>query len=122
MNTIKALKKYLENNFKKCKTIKIFDGACSSGEESWTLAMILKNLPIKITGFDLGQNAIKSAKKGCYQIVTPKKEIHYNDLKYHIENDAYQDAYLASQRVEGLSPDTIEYKTLFNDFFKKDLI
>lgn len=121
MDTIKALKKYLENNFKSCKSIKIFDGACSSGEESWTIAMMLKNLPIQITGFDLGEKAIKSAKKGTYQIVTPKKEIHYNDLKYHIENDAYQDAFLSSQNIADLSPDSIEYKMLFNDFFKKVL-
>lgn len=121
MDTIKALKKYLEDNFQNCKSIKIFDGACSSGEESWTLAMALKNLPIKITGFDLGENAVKSAKKGIYQIITPKKEIHYNDLKYHIENDAYQDSFLASRSIADLGHDAIEYKKTFNDFFKKEL-
>ena len=120
-DTIKALRRYLEDNFQNCKSIDIFDGACSSGEESWTIAMMLKNLPIKITGFDLGEKAIKSAQEGSYKIITPQKEIHYNDSKYHIENDAYQDSFLSSQNLTDLDQDAMEYRTLFNNFFNKEL-
>lgn len=63
-------KKFLPNMLKKSRKLKIWSAACSTGEEPYTLAMILSNyLPlsqIKIVATDLDENAIKKAQIGAF--------------------------------------------------------
>ncbi|MCB7070045.1 protein-glutamate O-methyltransferase CheR [Caldibacillus sp. 210928-DFI.2.22] len=55
----------------KNRNLKIWSAACSTGEEPYTIAMVLSNfLPlseIKILATDLDENAIQKAKIGAYQ-------------------------------------------------------
>ncbi|MGB3367412.1 MAG: protein-glutamate O-methyltransferase CheR [Acidaminobacteraceae bacterium] len=55
---------------KKKKRIKIWSAACSTGEEPYTLAMVLSNLmplsQIKILAVDIDKEAIQKAKMGVY--------------------------------------------------------
>ncbi len=52
------------------KTIKIWSAACSTGEEPYTIAMILRerfcNLKIEIVASDISNNVLESAKRGIY--------------------------------------------------------
>jgi chemotaxis protein methyltransferase CheR len=63
-------KNLLPNILKRTKKPKIWSAACSTGEEPYTLAMILsKYIPlsdIKITATDLDETVIARAKKGLY--------------------------------------------------------
>jgi chemotaxis protein methyltransferase CheR len=62
----KIFPKLLETN----KTLKIWSAACSTGEEPYTIAMVLsKHIPlsrISILATDLDENAIQKAKLGVY--------------------------------------------------------
>ncbi|MFD2445856.1 CheR family methyltransferase [Bacillus sp. CGMCC 1.16607] len=62
----KILPKLLENN----KRLKIWSAACSTGEEPYTIAMILSNLvplsQIDILATDIDTNVIAKAKMGVY--------------------------------------------------------
>ncbi|OEH93453.1 CheR family methyltransferase [Bacillus solimangrovi] len=62
----KILPKLLGNN----RTLKIWSAACSTGEEPYTIAMILSNyLPlsqVKITATDLDKTVIERAKRAVY--------------------------------------------------------
>lgn len=63
----KIFPQLLNNN----KPLKIWSAACSTGEEPYTIAMVLSNfLPltqIKILATDIDENAIQRAKIGVYQ-------------------------------------------------------
>lgn len=54
----------------KQKTIKIWSAACSTGEEPYTIAMVLSNFfplsKIKIQAYDIDDEAISKAKAGIY--------------------------------------------------------
>ncbi len=66
MKALSFLKKFIAKNLLHQKEIKIFDGACSVGDETHTLAMLLQKFgaKIKIIGFDIGPWAVSEAKKG----------------------------------------------------------
>lgn len=58
---------------KKQKILKLLSLACSSGEEAYTLNIIIQesglfvwDWDIKITGIDIDKNAIKKARRACY--------------------------------------------------------
>jgi len=61
------------NNGKNHKTLRIWSAGCSTGEEPYTLAMILlekkefRNWKIEIFATDISQRVIQSARKGLYQ-------------------------------------------------------
>lgn len=60
----------LPEMLKKKKRLKIWSAACSTGEEPYTLAMVLSNLmplnQIKILAVDIDKEAINKAKMGVY--------------------------------------------------------
>jgi len=78
--------KILPMLFEKSKSLKIWSAACSTGEEPYTLAMVLNNyLPlrsIKILATDIDSEALEKAKIGLYnrksvENVPPKNIIKY---------------------------------------------
>ncbi len=117
-DTLEFIKKYIQRMFTDKQEINILDGACSKGYETYTLAMMTDNCgkKINITGFDIGNNIIKEAKKGIFII----KEIAGdpdNCVLLDMHTAANNDTYLAFPTKAPLSEKEIEYKNLFNKFF-----
>lgn len=114
--TLEFVKEYAQKTFKGKDEIRILDGACSTGEETWTLAMMFDDLAqkVKITGFDLGSKAVKRAQKSKFTI---SQVNDYPEFKKYIECDAFKDSYLAFDPKEALSKEQIQYKKIFNKFF-----
>lgn len=102
------------------KRLKIWSAACSTGEEPYTLALILaKFLPvheIKVFATDLDQNAIARAKQGVY---------HKRSLEA-VPSDLLQKYFSASSNgMYTLSDDikqcvTFKQQNLLEDPFEKD--
>ncbi|MCQ2957682.1 MAG: hypothetical protein MJ180_02145 [Candidatus Gastranaerophilales bacterium] len=108
-DTLETIIDYLENNFKNDKHISIVSGACSSGEEVYSLACILPESikhKTKITGFDIDTNSVKSAKNGLYTLW---------DIK--TLNSEIKDTKLLNS--EGFLIDKDEKATAFQKYCKK---
>lgn len=105
---------YLEKNFKDKPNLKIYNGACSTGEETYTLKMLSDKLNknVEIIGFDLGKNAIDTAQNGVFPIT-------YDDSGFFrmINVSSYTDSYLAFDNVKGLDGKKLEYRNKFADSF-----
>lgn len=111
--TLEFVKKYIIKNFADQNDVKILVGACSTGEESITLSMLLNEIAdkIKITGFDISKKAIKTAKSQVYVIQKTGSDVH---------NSVYlKDIFLAFPTNKPLNEFQQKYKNLFNDFFTK---
>ncbi|HAS87894.1 MAG TPA: chemotaxis protein [Desulfovibrio sp.] len=96
-----TLKKLIdEGNNSGRKEIKIWSAGCSSGEEPYTLAIILhealkddiQKWRIKITANDISTNVLKMAEKGVYTKYALRTTPDYIIPKYFTEkdNDIYQ--------------------------------
>lgn len=91
--TIKFATDYIKRVFAGAKEKNIIVGACSTGEEAYSIKMLMDKFDSKITGFDLGRNTIEKAKSGIIEINTP---IDKNIKKYNeaINMDTYNDRFL----------------------------
>lgn len=114
-DVLEFAKDYIEKNFPKKNCLKILDGACSTGEETWTLAMLFnKYKKLDLTGFDLGNKAIKTAQKGKYSIT---KLLNADKLDNLIkQSEAFDDSYLTFSK-KNITEQEKGYKKLFSDFF-----
>ncbi len=115
VDTLEFVKDYLLNVLKK-NEVNIIDGACSSGYETYTLAMLFDKAgkKVNITGFDIGKQAIEDAKKGVFTIKNAKGQ--FGDLL----SQCYAglgDSYLAFPDSKKLSSKDIKHVQLFNEFF-----
>lgn len=120
IETKEFVKNYIEKNFANKDKIKILIGACSTGEEAYTYAMLLDNLKSKtqIVGFDLSETSIKEAKSKKFlmqkQVKAPKGLI---DAYVYLGN-TLNDSYLCFPHTKQLSEKEIEKKKLFENFFE----
>lgn len=77
------LKKELESRVKNNSTIRIWHAGCSSGEEVYSMAILLKEMgllgKVKVFATDINENVIAKAKKGRYSI----KNINVNSANYN---------------------------------------
>ncbi len=73
LETLKGVKDFINTNLSRKDSIRIFNAGCSSGQESWTLAMLVNDIGKKpeITAFDVSQEMIDYAQKGVYNIDRP---------------------------------------------------
>lgn len=100
-STLNFIKDYVQKTFNGKDEIKILDGACSTGEETFTLAMLFEGLAkkVKITGFDLGKKAIVKAKEGSFSVSRVSND--NSIMKYYKKSAGFQDSYLAfNQNIE----------------------
>ena len=79
------------------RSIRIWSAACSTGEEPYSLAMLLNehysHINVSIIASDIDDNALDKAKKGCYEesalLHIPKskksKYFTYKDNKYYVD-------------------------------------
>lgn len=84
------LKKELEARVKDNNTIRIWHAGCSSGEEVYSMAILLKEMnlldKVKVFATDINENVIEKAKLGQYSIKnTEINTSNYN--KYNPESD-----------------------------------
>ena len=116
-STLNFIKDYVQKNLNGSDSIRILDGACSTGEETFTLAMLFEGQAkkVKITGFDLGKKAVASAEKGSFSVsrVTNDNSV----MKYYKNSAAFQDSYLAFNKNTEISKEQQLYQKMFNDFF-----
>ncbi|MDD3593547.1 MAG: hypothetical protein PHX18_02860 [Candidatus Gastranaerophilales bacterium] len=106
---------YAEKMFANKQIIRILDGACSTGEETWSLAMLFQDFPkkVQITGFDIGKSAIEEAKKGVFPISKIKLNPYLEDFY-----DAYKDSFLSFKPISELQEYQKKCKELFDSFFE----
>jgi len=87
------------------KRIKIWSSACSTGEEPYTLAMLLqekyplKNLEFEIYGSDISNNVLATARKGVYSSYSVRNLPGYL-LKKHFTTT--NGSYLLSPEIKGM--------------------
>jgi len=111
--TDEFVQNYILNNFKDKDNIHIVSGACSTGEEARSYAVMLDGIKdkVSITGFDVDEKSIQQAKQGVYKVK--------NVLQVMSEYDTVknQEGFLLSD-----SPDMPEYqkraKEKFYEYFK----
>lgn len=95
---LKALSEEVLREFKDIKKdsrrIKIWSAGCSSGEEPYTIAMLIleqagffEGWDIEIVGSDINQRVLQSARKGIYRKNSFRSTEPYYIQKYFIEED-----------------------------------
>ena len=108
-DSFEFVKRYFRYSAKK-DNVKCVVGACSTGEEAWTLKMILGD-KADVLGFDLGSKVIERAQSGKFDIakVAERDALFYDFL-------SCLDRYLAFE--EPANAQEIRYKELFREYFK----
>lgn len=116
INTLKNLVEYLKSNFDTNKPFNILVGACSTGEEATSIKMLLGNLKANIKAFDLGENAIKKAQSGIYEISEPLNK-DYKDYMNKYAGIPFEDSFLCFADEE-LTVEQKELKEMFDKNFE----
>lgn len=94
------------------KTIRICSAGCSSGEEPYSLAIMIKELlpeleqwNLKILGIDINQEALEKAKKGIYRPWSFRRvDKEIVQRYFQLKNDEYQ--------IESSIKQMVTFKTL----------
>ncbi len=117
---------YIETVLRFKRNVRVLDGACSTGEETWSIAMVLCDMldRVKITGFDLfNKEAITKAKKGIYPVsqatsATPQGSI---DALMLLNScfDGFKDSFLAFGDVKKFNPAQRHCRDVFEHFFSE---
>ena len=116
--TLNFLVDYLNKTFGSYKEKSIVVGACSTGEEVYSIKMLLKNSPAKIIGIDLSPKAIEKAKSGVFQVSVPINGRTEHFLKINGIH-AYSDGYLGAKNTLVLSEMEKKNLELFNGMFEQ---
>lgn len=84
----------------KIKSLRIWSAGCSTGEEPYTISMLLMEDPrfkdwnIEIVATDISQRVLQSARRGTYKDssfrTTDPKYLRYLDKYFHKEADGYR--------------------------------
>lgn len=79
---------------KEARSLRIWSAGCSSGEEPYTIAMLLLERPdifrgwnIEITGSDINQRVLQAARRGVYRKNSFRTTEDYYRRKYFIEEE-----------------------------------
>lgn len=91
---------------KEQRRIRIWSAGCSSGEEPYTLAMLMlehmdlfKGWDIEIVGSDINHNVLQAARKGVYRDNSFRTTEDYYIRKYFVKEDGF---YRIKDEVKGL--------------------
>jgi len=107
-NFEKFIKIYVKNNKK--SFVKIWSAPCATGDEPYTVAMILDNLKKKVSNFpdfkifasDIDTNALKIAKEGIYgEYAVHEIPKHYLDTYFSKRVTELGPKYTLSQEIKG---------------------
>lgn len=108
---------YVKNVFKNLKEKYFIVGACSTGEDVHSLKMLMGKKPVKITGFDLGEETIEDAQSGIFNLYVPADSDTRKYTKV-IDMSTYDDAFLVTDK-ENLTPEQKKLKGIFNKNFER---
>ena len=114
----------------------IADYACSSGEEAFSLAMLLKNrnLNYSLTGYDIAESALETAKRGEVGINNPAEYLQAREkeslnnlntldtilfVMSRLKHTQFQDRYLSQDNTPPDEPLQKKYYDLFHQHFQK---
>ena len=111
--TINFATNYIKRVFRDAPQKNIVVGACSTGEEVYSMKMLMGSTPSEITGFDIGKDTIKQAKSGIIELHIPAKKY----TKF-IDMDTYKDSFLAIED-ENINNEQKFLKEIFNKTFEK---
>lgn len=120
--TLKELKKDKE------KSISILSAGCATGEEPYTIAMIVKdffgpeltNWQINIYAIDISKDAIEEAKKGIYTEYKMKNiDQYYIDKYFEIEQKNSRKYYIIKDEIKGMV--TFRHENLLSENFINSL-
>lgn len=99
--------KHINKKFPNLPEKRFIVGACSSGEEVWTLKMLMGEKPVRILGFDIAPKALDTAQNGTYTFYSPDS----NKIRLLRDCDGYKDIFLAYDK-----PHTVKEKRLYKMF------
>ena len=112
--TLKYATNYIREVFRSLKEKYFVVGACSTGEDVYSLKMLMGKEPLKITGFDIGKETVKDAKSGIFSLYFPVE----SKTKYRIDDlSTYEDAYLGFDKTD-LTPEQKKKKKIFSEHFE----
>ncbi|WP_338021143.1 protein-glutamate O-methyltransferase CheR [Bacillus piscicola] len=100
--------------------IKAWSAACSTGEEPYSLAMLLMNMPslqgIDIVATDLDENALRKAREASYTVESMKElPASYKTKYFHKESTHYKLAQEVKNNV------TFKRHNLLSDPYERDV-
>lgn len=107
----KSLKKPLLKDLSAKRTINIWHAGCSSGEEVYTMGIVLREVKldhrVKALATDINEGALNEAKTGCY----PELKLHEYDKNYRNYNPfkALRDYYIPEGPVGKMDPGLIRH-------------
>jgi chemotaxis protein methyltransferase CheR len=114
-------KKVIPEILKKTKKPKIWSAACSTGEEPYTLAMIMsKFLPmseVKVLATDIDENVISKAKRGIYH-QRSLQFVPQEHIKKHFTHQSDTQLYTISDEIKKCV--TFKKQNLLEDPFESD--
>lgn len=84
---------YLRQKFPNEKSPKLIVGACSTGEEAFSIKMLLHEREPEILAFDISEDAVQKAKVARYTISQPKDKLSRKFIDER-QISAYSDEYL----------------------------
>ncbi len=92
-DTDEIVQKYILEKFGKDKEINIISGACSTGEEAKSYAMMLDTLKDKLNihGFDISAETVEEAKNNDCQLIKQEDNFPLNFLCSNSENALMED-------------------------------
>lgn len=91
--TDEIVQNYILENFDNDDEINIVSGACSTGEEAKSYAMMLDNIKDKLNiyGFDISAKVIEDAKSGDCQLIKAKNNLLEYSMDLDSENMLFDD-------------------------------
>ncbi len=117
-----------ENKKDKERTISILSAGCATGEEPYTIAMIVKdffgseltNWQINIYAIDISKDAIEEAKKGIYTEYKMKNiDQYYIDKYFEIEQKNSRKYYIIKNEIKEMI--TFKHENLLSENFINSL-
>jgi len=120
VNIRKLLKELLVDNFKKKESLKIWSAGCANGEETYSLAILVKEvkskIPVVIYGTDVDKESILIAQKGLYNLSSLKNVSRELLEKYFERIDG---KYALKQEIKNMV--ILKHHDLINDIFPPDI-
>ena len=111
--TDEIVQNYILNNFSTADEINIVSGACSSGEEAKSYAMMLDSLngKLNITGFDISPKVVEKAQDNNCQLLKDD-----NSLVSHLSLDS--ENILLTDNIDNLTEYEKKCRNKFNQYYQ----
>lgn len=114
--SIKFAIEYTNEFFKNLKEKFFIVGACSTGEDVYSLKMLMGNKPVKILGFDIGKYTVENAKSGILSLYIPANKQTHEYTKI-VDMSTYSDSFLVHNDKK-LTSEEKKLKEIFQQNFE----